>query len=128
MGLFFDSREQFYGEIDVLYSSQGCDPMAVNQRVAGSSPADGAIYSKPQGRGVSRVATFFGNILGNKEIMMVIDSQPYIDAADGDVHLALSFSIAKNAGYCYQIQILKDEVKRLGGDPEKAIKDAPPMM
>ena len=128
MGLFFDSREQVYGEIDVLYSSQGCDPRTVNQRVAGSSPADGAMYSKPHGRGVSRVATFFGNILGNKEKIMVIDSQPYIDAADGDVHLALSFSIAKNAGYCYQIQILKDEVKRLGGDPERAIKDAPPMM
>jgi len=65
MGLIFDSLEQVYGEIDVLYSSQGCDPMAVNQRVAGSSPADGAIYSKPQGRGVSRVATFFGNVSGN---------------------------------------------------------------
>ena len=58
---------------------------------------------------------------------MVIDSQPYIDKADGDVHLALSFSIAKNAGYHYQVQILKDEVRRLGGDPEKALKDAPPL-
>jgi hypothetical protein len=68
MGLIFDSREQVYGEIDVLYSSQGCDPMAVNQRVAGSSPADGAIYSKPQGRGVSRVADpNLGNNLGNTQ-------------------------------------------------------------
>jgi len=58
---------------------------------------------------------------------VVIDSQPYIDAADGNVHLALSFSIAKNAGYHYQIQILKDEVRRLGGDPEKALDDAPPL-
>jgi hypothetical protein len=65
MGLFFDSREQVHGEIDVLYSSQGRDPMAVNQRVAGSSPADGAIYSKPHGRGVSRVTDHLGNILGN---------------------------------------------------------------
>ena len=66
MGLIFDSREQVYGEIDVLHSSQGRDPVAVNQRVAGSSPADGAIYSKPQGRGVSRVADpNLGNNLGN---------------------------------------------------------------
>jgi len=58
---------------------------------------------------------------------MLIDSQPYIDAADGDVHLALSFSIAKNAGYHYQVEVLKDEVRRLGGDPEKALDDAPPL-
>jgi hypothetical protein len=58
---------------------------------------------------------------------MVIDSQKYIDAADGDVHLALSFSIAKNAGYHWQIQVLKDEVRRLGGDPDKALDDAPPL-
>ena len=58
---------------------------------------------------------------------MVIVSQPYIDAADGDVHIALSFSIAKNAGYHYQVQILKEEVRRLGGDPEKVLGDAPPL-
>jgi hypothetical protein len=56
---------------------------------------------------------------------MVIDSQPYIDNADGDVHLALSFSIAKNAGYHWQIQVLKDEVRRLGGDPEKVLDENP---
>lgn len=59
---------------------------------------------------------------------MVIDAQPYIDAADGDAHLALSFSIAKNAGYCYQIEILKEEIRRLGGDPEKVLDDAPPLV
>jgi hypothetical protein len=67
MGLIFDSLEQVYGEIDVLYSSQGCDPPPVNQRVAGSSPADGAIYSKPQGRGVSVSPSFFGNSFGKTQ-------------------------------------------------------------
>ncbi len=59
---------------------------------------------------------------------MLIQQQPYIDAADGDVHIALATSIAKNAGYCYQIEVLKDEIRRLGGDPEKALEDAPPMV
>ena len=50
MGLFFDSREQVYGEIGTGIDSQGGDPMAVNQWVAGSSPAGGANIYAAHGR------------------------------------------------------------------------------
>ena len=56
---------RFRGEIGLVIDSQGGDPMAVNQRVAGSSPADGAnIYAAFKDEGRSRVA-LFGNSLGN---------------------------------------------------------------
>lgn len=56
---------------------------------------------------------------------MVINTENAIQKAEGDVELALAFQLAKTSGLMYQVKILSEEVRRLGGDPEKAIKDAP---
>jgi hypothetical protein len=81
MGLFFDSREQVYGEIDVLYSSQGCDPMAVNQRVAGSSPADGANNHKAFKDEGQPLTPLLGNILGNTRLRRWRARAPHVSPA-----------------------------------------------
>jgi hypothetical protein len=96
-----------------LVRAQQAEPN--NQAVSqGCEPESTLLYIDPVGTAV-----------GTRRISVVIDSQKYIDHADGDVHLALSFSIAKNAGYHWQIQVLKDEIRRLGGDPEKVLDENP---
>jgi hypothetical protein len=61
----FNRSRRFRGEIGTVVSFPRYDPMAVNQRVAGSSPADGANNHKAfKDEGQSRVA-LFGNNLGN---------------------------------------------------------------
>jgi hypothetical protein len=61
----FNRSRRFRGEIGTVVSFPRYDPMAVNQRVAGSSPADGANNHKAfKDEGQSRVA-LFGNIIGN---------------------------------------------------------------
>ena len=72
IGKLFNRSRRFWGEIGTVVSFPRYDPMAVNQRVAGSSPADGAISSsyivEPQGCGVvesSHLFQILGNIIGN---------------------------------------------------------------
>ena len=55
---------RFRGEIGLVIDSQGGDPMAVNQRVAGSSPADGANNYKAFKDEGQPTSPFFGNIIG----------------------------------------------------------------
>ena len=65
IGKLSNRSRRFWGEIGLVIDSQGGDPMAVNQRVAGSSPADGANnYKAFKDEGWPRVA-LFGNIIGN---------------------------------------------------------------
>ena len=52
-------------EITVVIDSPGIDQLPVNQRVAGSSPADGAIFYACHKDVTVRVGGYLGNPLGN---------------------------------------------------------------
>ena len=53
-------------EITVVIDSPGIDQLPVNQRVAGSSPADGAIFYAYHKDVIVRVGGYLGNCLGNQ--------------------------------------------------------------